>query len=277
MKKTILTPVDYSEVSDVAIGHASEILKASKGDLLLFHVVKTSKQLFAAQRKMKIFAAKVQAKYPDILVKSLVRIGDVYDDVGNAALENYAELIVMGTHGLKGFQIITGSRALKVMANSEVPIIIVQKKTKRRKAYKNILLPMTIDKNSKQKLNYAKHLALYFDSKIYLLPQYEKDEFLRNKVERDINFSKQYFEEAELEYEVATLKEAGDDFEDYLKYSQDKEIDLVVFMNQPESAYTLFDAKVQRVITNKSNIPVLLINPKSTSFVTIFGNYSGQG
>ena len=136
---------------------------------------------------------------------------------------------------------------------------------------------MTIDKNSKQKLNYAKHLALYFDSKIYLLPQYEKDEFLRNKVERDINFSKQYFEEAELEYEVATLKEAGDDFEDYLKYSQDKEIDLVVFMNQPESAYTLFDAKVQRVITNKSNIPVLLINPKSTSFVTIFGNYSGQG
>lgn len=276
MKKTILTPVDYSEVSNVAIANAAKILKETKGDLLLFHVVKTTKQLFAAQRKLKIFAAKVQAKYPDIMVKSLARIGDVFDDIGNAALENYAELIVMGTHGLKGFQIITGSRALKVMANSEVPIIIVQKKTKIKGTFKNILVPMTIDKNSKQKLNYVKHLALYFDSKIFLLPQYEKDEFLRNKVERDINFSKQYFKDAELEYEVVKTK-AKDEFEDYLKYAKEHEIDLVVFMNQPESAYTLFDTKVQRVITNKSNIPVLLINPKSTSFVTIFGNYSGQG
>jgi len=277
MKKTILTPVDYSEVSDVAVSHAAKILKASKGDLLLFHVVNTAKQLFVAQRKLKIFTAKVQAKFPDISVKSRVRIGDVYDDIGNAALENNAELIVMGTHGLKGFQIITGSRALKVVSNSEVPIIIVQKKTKTKGDFENILVPMTIDKDSKQKLTYAKLLASYFDSKIFLLPQYEKDEFLRNKVERDINFSKQYFEEANIQYEVATLKESGDDFEDYLKYSKDKEIDLVVFMNQAESAYTLFDARIQRIITNKSNIPVLLINPKSTSFVTVFGNYSGQG
>ncbi len=276
MKKTILTPVDYSEVADVAIAHASKILKANKGDLLLFHVVKNSKLLFAAQRKMKVFAAKVQAKYPDILVKSLVRIGDVYDDIGNAALENYAELIVMGTHGLKGFQLITGSRALKVMANSEVPIIIVQKKTKIKGDFKNILVPMTIDKNSKQKLTYAKHLAMYFGSKLFLLPQYEKDEFLRNKVERDINFSKQYFKEANLEYEVVKTK-ASDDYEGYLKYAKDNDIDLVVFMNQAESAYTLFDAKIQRVITNKSKIPVMLINPRSTSYVSIFGNYSGQG
>jgi nucleotide-binding universal stress UspA family protein len=277
MKKTILTPVDYSEVSDVAVANAAKILKASKGDLLLFHVVKTPKQLFPAQRKLKIFTAKVQAKFPEISVKSRVRIGDVYDDIGNAALENNAELIVMGTHGLKGFQIITGSRALKVVANSEVPIIIVQKKTRIKGDFNNILVPMTIDKNSKQKLTYAKHLASYFNSKIFLLPQHEKDEFLRNKVQRDINFSKKYFEEANIEYEVATVKESGDNFDDYIKYSKDKEIDLVVFLNQAESAYTLFDAKVQRVITNKSNIPVLLINPKSTSFVTIFGNYSGQG
>lgn len=152
MKKTILTPVDYSEVSDVAVSHAAKILKASKGDLLLFHVVTTAKQLFVAQRKLKIFAAKVQAKFPDISVKSRVRIGDVYDDIGNAALENNAELIVMGTHGLKGFQIITGSRALKVVSNSEVPIIIVQKKTRTKGDFKNILVPMTIDKDSKQKL-----------------------------------------------------------------------------------------------------------------------------
>lgn len=276
MKKTILTPVDFSKVGQNAIGHAAGILATTGGDLLLFRVVKDSKELFVAKKKMNRFRAIVQEQYPDINVKSLLRIGDYFEGIGRAALENSAELIVMGTHGLKGLQFITGSRALKVVSNSEVPIIIVQKDSVIKKGYKHILVPMTLDKNSKQKLNYAKHLALYFNSKIFLLAPDETDEFLKNKISRDINFSKQYFKEANLDYQVE-LNPGIKTLEQYLDYSKEKEIDLIVFMNQPESAFILFDDRVQRVITNKANIPVLLINPKKTGFATIFGNYSGQG
>jgi len=276
MKKTILTPVDFSKVGQNAIAHAAGILETTKGDLLLFRVVKDSKELFATKKKMNRFRARVQAQYPDLNVKSLLRIGEFFEGIGYAALENNAELIVMGTHGLKGLQFITGSRALKVVSNSEVPIIIVQEDSKPTKGYKNILVPMTLDKNSKQKLTYAKHLALYLNSKIFLIAPSEKDEFLRNKIQRDLNFAKQFFDEANIPYE-AEINEEIYTLDSYIEYAKEKDIDLIVFMNQPESAYILFDDRVQRVITNKAHIPVLLINPRKTSFVTIFGNYSGQG
>ena len=276
MKKTILTPVDFSKVGEIAIAHAAGIIETTKGDLLLFRVVKDSKELFATKRKMNRFRAKVQEQYPKINVKSLLRIGDFFESIGHAALENNAELIIMGTHGLKGLQFITGSRALKVVSNSEVPIIVVQKDSKIKNGYKNILIPMTLDKNSKQKLTYAKHIAQYLNSKVFLLAPSEKDEFLRNKIERDLNFSKQYFDEANIPYETEINEEIYT-LDSYIEYAKEKDIDLIVFMNQPESAYIIFDDRVQRVITNKANIPVLLINPRTTSFVTIFGNYSGQG
>ena len=276
MKKTILVAVDFSKISEKAIEQAAGILKTTKGDLLLFHVVKNSKELFAAQKKIKPYRVKVQEKYPDITVKALLRIGDFLESIGYAALENRAELIVMGTHGMKGLQFITGSRALKIVSNSEVPIIIVQEDTEVTEGFKNMLLPMTYDKDSKQKLAFAKHLALYFSSKIFLLAPDEKDEFLQNQIERDINFSKQYFKDANLEYQVEH-KPGVRSLEDYLEYSEEQEVDLIVFMNQPESAYIFFDDRVQKVITNKSRIPVLLINPKTTSIANIFGNYSGQG
>ena len=276
MKKTILTPVDFSKVGQNAIDQAAGILETTKGDLLLFRVVKDSKELFATKKKMNRFRAKIQEQYPDLNVKSRLRIGDFFESIGYAALENNAELIVMGTHGLKGLQFITGSRALRVVSNSEVPIIIVQKESVIKNGFKNILVPMTLDKNSKQKLTYAKHLALYFNSKVFLIAPTEKDEFLRNKLERDLNFSRQYFDEANIPYE-AEINEDVYTLDSYIDYAKEKEIDLIVFMNQPESAFILFDDRVQRVITNKAHIPVLLINPRTTSVVTIFGNYSGQG
>lgn len=276
MKKTILTPTDFSEVANVAIDHAAQFLKASKGELILLHVVKDSAELFKAKRKMNNFLPAVREKYPFISIRSLLRIGDIYEDIGHAALENDAELIVMGTHGLQGLQIITGSRALKVISSSEVPILVVQKETTLRNNYHSILLPMTLEKDSKQKLSYVKHLALYFGSKVYLLAKEEKDEFLNNKIRRDMNFSEAYFSEANVPHQSDYLNQS-DNVESYMDYAEQNEIDMLVFMNNPESVYTLFDAKLQRLITNKSKLPVLLINPRSTSFVTVFGNYSGQG
>jgi nucleotide-binding universal stress UspA family protein len=275
MKKTFLIPVDFTEVSEIAIAHAAEILKASEGKLLLYHFVKNSKELLAEKDRMNELRDRVQEDYPEIEVKMRIRIGDMIEGIGNAALENNAEMVVMGTHGLKGLQYITGSHVLKVVANCEVPVIIVQRETKLTGAYKNILLPMNTDEDSKQKLTYAKHLAKYFGAKIFLLAQDDKDEFLHNKIERDINFSKQYFEEADIEFEVGTVD--ADNVHLSQEYAINHDINLLVIMNKADAAYTFFDHTVQKIITNKAHIPVLLINPKSTSFVSIFGNYAGQG
>jgi len=206
-------------------------------------------------------------------MKFIVRIGDIFEAVGNAALENNVQLIIMGTHGLKGFQFLTGSNALRVVANSEVPFIIVQKDTKVVDGYKNILVPMNLDEDSKQKLAYARNMALFFGSKIHLIAQDEDDEYLHNKIIRDINYSEKYFTDAGVEYEVDVMKPSKN-LDPYLDYAVKKNIDLVVILNQSNSVFNLFGDEIQKAITNKNCLPVMLINPVNTRIVSVFANYS---
>jgi hypothetical protein len=61
-------------------------------------------------------------------VTPVVRVGSVYEDIGDAAAEIDADLIIMGTHGMRGMQFITGSRALRVITSSSVPFVVVQER-----------------------------------------------------------------------------------------------------------------------------------------------------
>ena len=47
------------------------------------------------------------------------------------ASEIDAEMVIMGTHGIKGMQKFFGSWALKVIANSKVPFIVIQEPPKK--------------------------------------------------------------------------------------------------------------------------------------------------
>ena len=59
---------------------------------------------------------------------SIIRKGNIFEDIGDVAKEIGARLIIMGTHGIKGIQKLVGSYALKVILHSEIPFIITQKK-----------------------------------------------------------------------------------------------------------------------------------------------------
>ena len=67
-------------------------------------------------------------------------------------------LIVMGTHGVKGIQRLTGSYALKVIRHSKVPFIVVQTK-KSSGEIKDIVLPIKFSQETKSKLSITASIA----------------------------------------------------------------------------------------------------------------------
>ena len=88
---------------------------------------------------------------------------------GDFAAEHEAKLIFMGTHGAHGWQHVTGSHALKVVTNSSVPFIIVQEKLVKPTGYDSIVVPMDLNKETKQKLTIVSRLAKYFGSQVHVV------------------------------------------------------------------------------------------------------------
>ena len=74
-------------------------------------------------------------------ITSFVRIGNIFEDIGDVAAELGISLIFMGTHKASRWQKLVGSRAIKVITSSPVPFIVAQEKLMNTNGYDNIVVP----------------------------------------------------------------------------------------------------------------------------------------
>ncbi|MFH1936763.1 MAG: universal stress protein [Bacteroidota bacterium] len=70
--------------------------------------------------------------------------GSIFTTINEVAVEIKANLMVLGTHGKKGLQHLFGSFVLKVVLESPVPVIVVQKKSFGG-GYNEIVFPVSND------------------------------------------------------------------------------------------------------------------------------------
>jgi len=196
------------------------------------------------------------------------------------AVEMDAALIIMGTHGMKGMQFITGSRALRIVTSSSVPFIITQEKSVGPNAYDDIIVPLDLHKETKQKLKLAARMAQYFDSRVHIISPGEKDEYLKNQLERNINFATDFFEEKGIECTTKITESSSSSsafVKDVVKHSTVVTGDLIAIMNIPEnSLFGIFGTNyAQKMIENVAQVPVMVLNPIETHILSYssFGGY----
>ena len=118
-RNKILIPVDFTPVAKSAISYAVQVAKEMNAIVHLLHIVKSQEEIDPADELVQKWAKEVD--YPD--VEASVRIGTIFEDISDFAAELHAKLVVMGTHGKRGMQKITGSWALKIISNSKVSVI----------------------------------------------------------------------------------------------------------------------------------------------------------
>ncbi len=277
-KRPILVPTDFSEVADTALNHAVMLGKRAETDVYLAHIVEDKKNVDEGRKKLQKAKEEIQ-KEDNFEIKTLVRVGDILEDIGDLASELDAALVVMGTKGLRGLQWITGGGALRVVTGSKVPYIITQKKKIGPEGYDDILVPLDLHKETKQKLSLVADASVYFDSRVHILVPKERDEFLRNKLERNMKYASRFFEDKGIPYTTKISEYDSDDFDDgIIAYAKEIDVDLISIMNIPGiSLLNLIGGNfVQNVITNDAQIPVLVLNPKEITHINIFGAYMGR-
>lgn len=259
--KKILVPTDFTSVSDTAINHAEKVASQLNADVYLLHVVAKPSELDSTKAKLEQSVAKVDAVLGAGRAHSVSRLGNIFEDIGDVARELGAELIVMGTHGATGMQKLLGSHALKVIMNSDIPFIVVQEKGINEYGYDDIVLPIDFTVETKQKLNHVADMAKYFNSKVHLVFHKENDEWLSQKVTRNVNYSKAFLRDRDIEFDAKEV--SGDFTKEIVRYSTQIDADLICIMNVNKYgiAGVLGNNYEQVIMTNDAQIPVLIVNP----------------
>lgn len=98
---------------------------------------------------------------PWIPFRETVLIGEPSEEIVKVARRKKADLIVMGVRGLGLIdRMLVGSTALKVLRQSHIPVLTVQKRDKESTIdIRNILVPLDIYEKEDSALNYAIDLA----------------------------------------------------------------------------------------------------------------------
>lgn len=259
----VLVPHDFTSVADCALNHASKLAKSFNGEVYILHVVSKESEVDAVKEKLNLIVTASDKKY-GVNTHSIVRIGNIFEDIGDVASEIGAGYIVMGTHGARGMQKIMGSHALKVISHSKVPFIIVQEKgPSDTDVYDDIVVPVDYSDVTKQKLTIAASIAKHFSSRIHIFAAKESDSFLQTKLDRELRFAKNYFTERSISYSIENAESTGGFKTQLMKYAARINADMVAIVNTREGALLpdFFGSDEQEVIANDAEIPVLITNP----------------
>jgi len=269
-KDKILVPWDFTPVAENALKHAINIANSANNEIVLLHIVKKEKDIPSSLEDLNKIA-EVESKSSGIIINALVRDGNIFTAIGKVADEIGVMLVVMGTHGIKGMQKLTGSWALKVIANSKVPFMVVQEAPV-KSGINNIVVPIDYSVENKQKLKYTEFLSHYFHLKVNLfMYEYSDKEFIV-KTKANLTFAKKFLKEKNIEYEVhVSTKEVhvstkkGPLWKQTIEFAENIDADMILIMTTRDITATdfVFGADEQQVIANNSKIPVMAVNPKS--------------
>ena len=257
--KNFIVPHDFTDVSNIALDHAVATAQPYDAEIFLLHVVAKTKEIVAAENRL----AEVIANYKsDVKITASIRVGNIFEDIGDFAAEHHADLIFMGIHGTQGWQHLTGMNALKVVTHSSVPFIVLQETTPKETGYDDIVLPLDLNKETKQKLANVSNIAKYFKSNVHIVIPQESDEFLSHKVKANVIFAKKYLEERNISITITEVPSNGFDNE-VIKHAVSIDADLIAIMNLNKSnVFGVLTANHEEyIMTNDAKIPVMIMNP----------------
>jgi nucleotide-binding universal stress UspA family protein len=286
----ILVPVDYSEQSIIALEQAVSLSKVFHSEIHVLSVLNedfslsklfddsdTAEMDKRAKAKLNDFL-KAKSEEFGIELKGIQVHGKVYEQVVNTADVLDAQFIVMGTAGTPTLKKkFIGSNALRVVRESHKPVITIKGKH-HRKGCQNIVLPLDLTKETREKVAKAIEFAKRFGSIVRVVSVLmTNDEFVVNRLTRQLDQVKKYIEEQGVVCTAEIVRDTKGDntlADSIIDYSNKCKGDLIMIMTQQETDFTdFFIGSAAQGIINGSDIPVLSIIPSPKKDTSTFVPY----
>jgi nucleotide-binding universal stress UspA family protein len=186
--KHILCPVDFSDFSRRAVRVARGLGKDFEAQVHLFHVL----DIRAFSPAEAALAPKIDAANRRRVEEQMVRLAreeglspdqvEISEGLPHKAIvakaqESPADLVVMGTHGISGFErLLLGSVTEKVLHQVDIPLLAVSQNvpdsllaTEGGRRFGSILVATDLGADALQTVEYALSLGMKYNSKVLIL------------------------------------------------------------------------------------------------------------
>ncbi|MFK7895628.1 MAG: universal stress protein [Myxococcota bacterium] len=293
---TVLCAYDFSETADVALEQAQRFARRHEAKLVLAHVVEPiplgpypvlappSSELAMTDLARKRLDQTVEAlREEGTRVEPILREGEPGICLIELAKEIGADLVVVGTRGLSGFEhLALGSTAEYVVRRSECAVLTVHPEDRLlRDAIESVVLPTDLSESALYAVEYFISLfgpwerpqvyLVYADrTPPYLQPfQHEiltktnQPDIVKESIEAKLMPIADRLRKADFPVEVAVLD--GDPVEVTAELAKECEADLVLLSTRGRSALlnVLFGRTAQRIV-QQAPCPVLTVRPEPT-------------
>ncbi len=269
----ILVPYDFTEVAMHAIDHAKSLSRRSNSKICLLHIIKKDVDIESVTEKLNKEKETIKNRF-NVEITTVIKEGNIFKTINEVAEEMKANMIVMGTHGIRGMQKLTGSWALKVIVGSKIPFFVVQDKPTDTDV-KRIVFPVDFKTENKEKLFWADYLSKFLDTKVYLLSSSTKDGVIEPRTKANLVFCKKFLEEKGIDYELSLSEGKGSFSQETINFADNIDAAAVIIMTTRDIAFHdyILGANEQQIIANSSKVPVMVINPRTDLMKYGYGGF----
>jgi nucleotide-binding universal stress UspA family protein len=266
--KTIIVPIDLSDESLNGLNLAMMLASKTGANILLVHVI--GKNTGDYYKQMEKENQLVQSKFEEILGKYkekvnlnfalsyMIKEGKIFKEIADLADKHEDALTVLSTHGTTGFEeLFIGGNAYKIVSHSRNPVITVRR-SKIPSNIDNIVLPLDMTFQTREKVPYTVEFAKKFGSKIHILTiRLSNLKSIEKRLHQYAEQVASYLDSHKIPYTIEHLH--GSNLTDLtLDYSRTINADLISIMTEQEkSASNLLLGNFAHQMINKAYIPVL--------------------
>jgi nucleotide-binding universal stress UspA family protein len=277
--KTILVPSDFSPNANKALNYAAQIAKLSGASIIIVHVTDLThasmnenvilpesfdKEIIdSANQKLDILVTATQEITNGKVEKQLYN-GFITDALQQAAKENKADLIIMGTLGDSGVrEKLFGSITAKIISHAGVPVLAIPLLYEWEPP-QNILLAINHFKESPELLKPLIWIAGLLKATVNVTVFTDVDDadavdFLQNK--RDIELFCSNMQHANPQLKVLAAPVYGNHFEEAItNYIASNKTDLLGMITHKRNFLeSIFNRSMTKKMSYHTNIPLLSI------------------
>ncbi|MDP1802345.1 MAG: universal stress protein [Bacteroidota bacterium] len=264
----ILIPIDFTKQSLLAVKQSYNLAKYTHSKLVLLHVyTKTGEESYDALNKL----TKQTEQESGVPTEFMNVKGDIYEEVDRVAEELGATLIIAGLESHMKFRNIVGSSASKLIRKAPCPVITIRGND-HRDGCENILLPLDLSTETREKVDAAVQFAQYFGASIRILGVFDPaDAAYENQLLAYSHQVKQFIKSKGISCTNKSIP-AKDVAETVVEYANKIETDLIMIMNKPGlNVGEFFGGTDAQRIVDISNIPVMTIQPMKRESLVHFG------
>jgi nucleotide-binding universal stress UspA family protein len=267
MKNKIIIPTDLTSVARQAIKQACLIAEKSQSSLCLLHVLNDKSPSEDEVRKQLNFEADAIRIQYALQCEVLIQPGNLFDVIPALTVEDDFDLMVIGTHGIKGVkQLLFGANILKLVEKISIPVLVIQEETPLVTSFTKIILPVSSHESFISSVDAVIFFAKLYDAEVVLYsinkPGFDWPEQLLYNIEQACRlFEKEgvrmtRIKEEQNVYSMGYARQT-------LKYAQAAVASAICMMSVPSQEYYYFaHTDKETLIINDAHIPVLCLGMK---------------